>query len=206
VIEPLLGEGDELVFTGIAGGALEYRTELKKLQRLCDRVGVPRYAFHQIRHWAGMVATQLGKSKKAVAQFLGRTDTGATERYMHAVEPELWEVAQRLEAELGVIPDEAAVAQIAGVKSGVSGVKNGVNLDAVGCSQTTAVVGKSRPVRLERCPSGRRGTPGERVYPQGTVGSNPTLSVFQLSAISRSVSAFFGHRERESLASAQSDS
>ena len=28
----------------------------------------------------------------------------------------------------------------------------------------------------ERCPSGRRGTPGERVYPQGTEGSNPSLS------------------------------
>ena len=30
---------------------------------------------------------------------------------------------------------------------------------------------------MERCQSGRLGTPGERVYPQGTVGSNPTLSV-----------------------------
>ena len=29
---------------------------------------------------------------------------------------------------------------------------------------------------MERCPSGLRGTPGERVYPKGTVGSNPTLS------------------------------
>jgi hypothetical protein len=28
----------------------------------------------------------------------------------------------------------------------------------------------------ERCVSGRNGTPGERVYPKGTVGSNPTLS------------------------------
>src|SRR5579885_1346889 len=31
-------------------------------------------------------------------------------------------------------------------------------------------------VAPERCPSGRRGTPGERVYPQGTEGSNPSLS------------------------------
>ena len=28
----------------------------------------------------------------------------------------------------------------------------------------------------ERCPSGRRSAPGERVYPLGIVGSNPTLS------------------------------
>src|SRR5262249_12710547 len=91
--------------------------ELGNLHRLCNRIGVPRYA--------------------AVAQFVGQTDTGAPERYMHAVEPELWAVAQQLEAELGVIPaelgvipNEAAVAQIGGVKSGVSGVKNGVTLDA----------------------------------------------------------------------------
>ena len=31
-------------------------------------------------------------------------------------------------------------------------------------------------VHVERCQSGRLGTPGERVYPKGTVGSNPTLS------------------------------
>ena len=74
-----------------------------------------------------MVATSMGKSKKAVAQFLGQTDTGATERYMHAVEPELWAVAQRLEAELSALPAEAAVAQIGGVKSGVSGLENASN-------------------------------------------------------------------------------
>jgi hypothetical protein len=37
----------------------------------------------------------------------------------------------------------------------------------------------------ERCPSGRRGAPGERVYPKGTVGSNPTLSVNDPTAASR---------------------
>ena len=103
-------------------------------------------------------------------------DTGATERYMHAVEPELWEVAQRLEAELGELRKSEEMARVGGVKSCVSGVKNGVNLDAVGCSQLPRDVGKSRSLDTERCPSGRRGTPGERVYPKGTVGSNPTLS------------------------------
>lgn len=59
-----------------------------------------RYSFHQVRHWAGFVATGMGRSKKAVAQFLGQTDTGATERYMHSAQPELWEVAHRLEREV----------------------------------------------------------------------------------------------------------
>jgi hypothetical protein len=102
-----------------------------------------------------MVATSMGKSKKAVAQFLGQMDTGATERYMHAAEPELWAVAQQLEAELGVIPEAAAVAQM-------GGVKNGVNSDALGCSQLRRDVGKSGDFRLERWPSGRRRTPAKR--------------------------------------------
>ena len=163
-VTPLVAGGAELVFTGASGGALVYRTELGNLYRLCDRIGIPRYAFHQIRHWAATVATSMGKSKKAVAQFLGQTDTGATERYMHTVEPELWAVAQRLEAELGTLPEQAAVAQIGGVKSGVSGVKNGVNLDAVGCNPVSRGVGKSSSFRLERWPSGRRRTPAKRVW------------------------------------------
>ena len=85
------------------------------------------------------------------------TDTGATERYMHAVEPELWAVAQQLEAELGALPEAHAVAQI-------GGVENGVNLDAAGCNQTTAKVGKSGRLRWERWPSGRRRTPAKRVW------------------------------------------
>jgi hypothetical protein len=78
---------------------------------------------------------------------------------------------QRLEAELG----EVRESEHAGL---VAGVKNGVNSDAAGCSQMGHDVSKSKSFRAERCVSGRNGTPGERVYPQGTVGSNPTLSAF----------------------------
>ena len=156
-VEPLLGADDDLIFTGASGGALVYRTEVGNLHRLCDRIGVPRYSFHQVRHWAGMVATSMGKSKKAVALFLGHQDTGATERYMHAVEPGLWAVAQQLEAELGTLPEAPAAAVI-------GGVKNGVNLDAASCNQTTGPVGKSKSFRLERWPSGRRRTPAKRVW------------------------------------------
>ena len=44
--------------------------------------------------------------------------------------------------------------------------------------------------------SGRNGTPGERVYPQGTVGSNPTLSA---SFRRRSDDPRFGHWTRQVL-------
>ena len=46
----------------------------------------------------------MGKIKKAVALFLGQTDTGTTERHLHTVEPKLWAMARRLEAELGTPP------------------------------------------------------------------------------------------------------
>jgi len=36
----------------------------------------------------------------AVANYLGQADTGATERYLHALDSELWDVARHLEAEL----------------------------------------------------------------------------------------------------------
>ena len=41
----------------------------------------------------------MGKSKRAVADYLGHQNVSATERYMHVLKAELWEVARRLEAE-----------------------------------------------------------------------------------------------------------
>src|SRR5437867_6572024 len=49
---------------------------------------------------------------------------------------------------------------------------------------------------LERCPSGRRGTPGERVYPQGTEGSNPSLSACQTHLGARPLLACASHTLR----------
>jgi integrase len=170
-IQPLLGDSDEFVFRSTNGGPLVYRTELGKLHRLCDRLEIPHYGFHQIRHWTGAVATSMGRSKKAVAKFLGQADTGATERYMHAADPELWEVAQRLEAEIGGLPREVAQAQFTGVNPGVNrsenevaGVNAGVNSDGASCSQTTPDVRKSIRLRRERWPSGLRRTPAKRVW------------------------------------------
>ncbi len=110
------------------------------------------------------VAKEAGFARWSSAPSWGTSTDCATERYMHAVEPELWAVAQQLEAELGALPEEPAAAAIGGVKTGVSGVKNGVNLDAASCNQTTGPVGKSKSFRLERWPSGRRRTPAKRVW------------------------------------------
>lgn len=88
------------VFPSATGEHITYRAELKRLHALCARLELPAYSFHQVRHWAGFVASTMGKNKKAVASFLGHADTHATEAYMHAIDAEKWEVARRLEEEL----------------------------------------------------------------------------------------------------------
>lgn len=86
------------VWPAAHGGAMSYNTAIKRLQTRCAALDIPRYSFHQVRHWTGLVAAQMGKSKKAVATFLGQDDTAATERYLHYAQPELWEIARELEA------------------------------------------------------------------------------------------------------------
>ncbi len=77
-----------------------YNTDLKQLHQLCEDLGIPDYSFHQIRHWAGLVATSKRRNKKAVARFLRHDDTAATERYLHALDSEIWEIARQLELEM----------------------------------------------------------------------------------------------------------
>lgn len=93
------GLSADYVFPGVDGGMMKYRTEERRLKRLCDRLKLPAYSFHQIRHRVGTIAVGMGKSIKAVGQFLGHSDTTATEVYMHVADPELWAVAKRLEQE-----------------------------------------------------------------------------------------------------------
>jgi integrase/recombinase XerD len=112
---PLLS-GREYVFRGVAGGRLNYDSELHRLHDLCRRLGLTRYSFHQVRHWAGYVATAGGGSRKAIGMFLGHTNAGATERYMHAIDPEVWEVARRLEREMADIIDQHATKTASGIR------------------------------------------------------------------------------------------
>lgn len=101
-VEAMRGRDPVYVFPAPEGGASAYPTDYARLKTLCKRVGVKRYGFHQLRHWAGLVATQTGKSRKAVADYLGHTSVGATDRYMHALAAEVHEVAARIETELSV--------------------------------------------------------------------------------------------------------
>lgn len=83
------------------GRSMVYNTAHKQLQTLTAELGLPPYAFHSVRHWAGFQAAAMGKNRKAVAAFLRHEDSGVTEIYLHAMQPEVWEIARRLEAEMG---------------------------------------------------------------------------------------------------------
>jgi len=91
------------VFPAAGGGPLVYRTILKRLHGLCDRLKLPHVSFHRVRHWTGLKVTGDGRSKKATAAFLGHENTSATERYLHYVNAELWAIARGLEATSGEV-------------------------------------------------------------------------------------------------------
>jgi len=95
------GLSGDRVFAGPTGGRLDYETARKRLVALCNALKLPGYSFHEIRHWAATVVAKSGANRKAIANFLGQTSMGATDRYVHVVFPEVQQLADRLSAEIG---------------------------------------------------------------------------------------------------------
>lgn len=112
-INGMRGKHASWVFPGPAG-QLQYQTAHQRLDRACRRAGIDRFSFHAVRHWCGLQAVSMGRSKKAVAQFLRHSDTSITERYLHAIDSELWDVARRLEAEVGVCTEQYMGGELGG--------------------------------------------------------------------------------------------
>jgi integrase len=108
-IESMRGRHKLWVFPGPRGRLLP-QTAQKRMAALCEHAGVPSYSFHQIRHWAGTVAMRGAKNRKAVSNFLRHESTAITDVYLHAIDAELWEIAERLEQEMGT--EEEAKTQI----------------------------------------------------------------------------------------------
>jgi integrase len=106
----------KFVFARKRGGMRLHSADRMQLVRTCKRLKLPVYGWHQIRHWAGYVASRTGKNKRAIAELLGHSDTHSTERYMHATSNELWEMAGALEDALGV--------DVRGVTKGVTAGEN----------------------------------------------------------------------------------
>lgn len=100
VVEGMRGQSKEFVFPNSEGGMSKYTTDKAQLRTLCRKLKLPSYGFHQVRHWAGLVAAQSAANPKAIADLLGHSSTAATQRYMHWSAPEMWALAERLEREL----------------------------------------------------------------------------------------------------------
>lgn len=101
-IESMRGRHAEFVFAAPHNrGRAVYSTDKVHLRALCDRVGLGRWSWHQVRHWVGMTAARAGKNRRAIADLLGQQSVSATDRYIHAAASEVWEMADALEAALG---------------------------------------------------------------------------------------------------------
>lgn len=98
-IETMRGAHPVYVFVSERNTRAVYTTDFHRLANLCERLKLPHYSWHQLRHWAGLRATQMGKSRRAIADFLGHSETRTTERYMHALGAELLEIADHLAAD-----------------------------------------------------------------------------------------------------------
>lgn len=100
-IESQRGRHAQWVWPASRGGSYNYNTAHKQLQTLTAEMELPAYGFHSVRHWAGYQAAAMGLNRKAVAAFLRHEDSGVTEIYLHAMRPEVWAIARRLEEEMG---------------------------------------------------------------------------------------------------------
>jgi integrase len=98
-IATLRGRDAVYVFPGRSGGPMIYNTMIDRLHKLCDRLELPRYSFHKVRHLAGHLTSAAGRNQKAIAGYLGHSNPSVTARYMHAVDPELWEIADAMQDE-----------------------------------------------------------------------------------------------------------
>lgn len=79
-------ERDHPIFTGPSGGALSAPAAYHALQRVIERLGLPRISFHALRHTAATLMLEGGVTVRTVQAVLGHTDpTLLLKRYGHVI-------------------------------------------------------------------------------------------------------------------------
>ena len=74
------------MFTGPSGGALSAPAAYHALQRVIERLGLPRISFHALRHTAATLMLESGVNVKTVQAVLGHADpTLLLRRYGHVI-------------------------------------------------------------------------------------------------------------------------
>ncbi len=90
------------VFSGDRGGVLNPAVVTKVLTRTCERAGIPKYTFHELRHTFGTLAASRVPIT-TVQAWMGHSDIQTTMKYLHFVDrPEdRMALAQALESQTG---------------------------------------------------------------------------------------------------------
>jgi integrase len=85
--DPLIWRDTGYVFTSGKGTPLDPRTVTRMFARACDRAGLPRFRFHDLRHSAATFLLSFGNDPKTVSDILGHSDVRVTlSTYTHVVE------------------------------------------------------------------------------------------------------------------------
>lgn len=92
---------NDLVFPSSVGTPLEPRRVYGEFVALCERAGVRRVRFHDLRHTAASLALRAGVAAKVVSERLGHSSIGITlDLYSHVVSEVQREAAERVEEQI----------------------------------------------------------------------------------------------------------
>ena len=86
----------EFLFTGFEGTRWEKRNSTGSLYRLQDRLGLPRFGWHRLRHTFATNYLRHGGDIVRLSIVLGHTQITTTQRYLHLVTADLQAPHQRL--------------------------------------------------------------------------------------------------------------
>lgn len=85
-----------LVFPSEKGQPLVNQTVLREWHRACDKAGIPRRRFHDLRHSAATLMRELGIAEDTRMARFGHVTTAMARRYGHASEAQDRDAAERL--------------------------------------------------------------------------------------------------------------
>jgi site-specific recombinase XerD len=86
----------EWLFTGLEGSRWEKRNSTTSLYLLQDRIGLPRFGWHRLRHTFATNYLRQGGDIVRLSIVLGHTQITTTQRYLHLVTADLQSPHQRL--------------------------------------------------------------------------------------------------------------
>jgi site-specific recombinase XerD len=90
------GIGGEFLFAGFEGTRWEKRNSTTSLYLLQDKLGLPRFGWHRLRHTFATNYLRQGGDIVRLSMVLGHTQITTTQRYLHLVPHDLSSQHQRV--------------------------------------------------------------------------------------------------------------